>query len=108
MLHTASPFYSQDGSEEKLVVPAVQGTQNVLASCNKNGVKKVALTASTACVYVVYGTTAEDHVFTDADWSPEDLLREKENWYCLSKVKAEKMAWEMSKAEGCSFKLTVR
>ena len=25
----------------------------------------------------------------------------------MSKVRAEKVAWEMSKAEGCSFKLTV-
>ena len=50
VLHTASPFYSQDGSEEKLVVPAVEGTKNVLESCNKNGVKRVALTASYVCM----------------------------------------------------------
>eukprot|EP00041_Stephanoeca_diplocostata_P007880 m.113330 g.113330 ORF g.113330 m.113330 type:complete len:342 (-) comp17076_c0_seq1:413-1438(-) len=107
VLHTASPFYSQGGSEDNLVVPATEGTRNVLATCNKFGVTRVALTASTACVYVVYGTTEPNHVFTEEDWSPEDLLREKENWYCLSKVKAEKLAWEMSKAPECTFKLTV-
>ena len=25
VLHTASPFYTQDGTEEKLVIPAVEG-----------------------------------------------------------------------------------
>ena len=47
VLHTASPFYMKGGSEEKLVKPAVEGTQNVLSSCYKLGVKKVALTSST-------------------------------------------------------------
>ena len=61
-------------------MPAVEGTRNVLASCTKAGVTRVALTASTACVYVVYGTTPEDHVFTEHDWSPEDMLRTKKNW----------------------------
>jgi len=107
VLHTASPFYMKDGSEEKLVTPAVEGTRNVLGACQRLGVKRVALTASTATVYVNYGTLAPDYVYTEADWSPEDLLREKKNWYCLSKLLAEKLAWELSREADCPYKLTV-
>jgi len=107
VLHTASPFYTKDGSEDKLVWPAVEGTRNVLTSCRRLGVKKVACTASTANIYINYGTLPADHVYTEEDWSPEGMLREKRNWYALSKVMAEKMAWQLSKEEGCPFQLVV-
>ena len=51
VLHTASPFYFQGGSEESLVTPAVEGTTEVLSACTRLGVEQVVLTASTACVY---------------------------------------------------------
>jgi len=107
VLHTASPFYMKGGSEEKLVKPAVEGTRNVLTSCQKLGVKRVALTSSTASVYVNYGTVPAEHVYTAEDFSPLEVLREKQNWYCLSKLMAEQLAWSMSKEPGCSFQLTV-
>ena len=107
VLHTASPFFFSGGSEDSLVVPAVTGTRNVLDSCRKLNVQKVVLTASTACVYVDYGTVPDDHVYTDKDWSQEPLLREKESWYPLSKTAAERLAWEMSSEEGCPYKLSV-
>jgi cinnamoyl-CoA reductase len=105
VLHTASPFFFANGTEEKLVVPAVEGTKNVLTTCNKLGVKKVVLTSSTAAIYVHHGTFPADHTYTSADWSPEDVMRANVNWYALSKTKAERLAWEMSKEAGCSFKL---
>ncbi|CAE8715553.1 unnamed protein product [Polarella glacialis] len=107
VLHTASPFYMEGGSEEKLVLPAVEGTRNVLSTCRRLGVKRVALTASTATIYVNYGTLPADHVYTGADWSSEELMQKKKNWYGLSKLLAEKLAWELSKEEGCPYQLTV-
>mmetsp|Transcript_42258 Transcript_42258/g.122146 ORF Transcript_42258/g.122146 Transcript_42258/m.122146 type:complete len:350 (-) Transcript_42258:65-1114(-) len=107
VLHTASPFYMQDGSEEKLVTPAVEGTRNVLDACRRLGVRRVALTSSTAAIYVNYGTLPAEHVYTEEDWSPEDLLRERKNWYCLSKLLAERLAWEMSREPGCPYELAV-
>lgn len=105
VLHTASPFYMANGSEEKLVVPAVEGTRNVLNTCNKLGVKKVVLTSSTAAIYVHHGTWPKEHVYSEADWSPEDVMRQNSNWYALSKTIAERTAWEMSKAPGVTFQL---
>lgn len=105
VLHTASPFFFAGGTEDSLVVPAVTGTRNVLDTCRKLGIKKVVLTASTACIYVDYGTRPDDHVYSDQDWSDEALLREKENWYALSKTKAERLAWDLSREEGCPYRL---
>jgi nucleoside-diphosphate-sugar epimerase len=104
VLHTASPFFAST-EEDILVVPALEGTRNVLNTCNKLGVKKVILTSSTAAIYVNYGKLSEDHIYTEDDWSDETLLRENCNWYCVSKVAAEKLAWDMSKAEGSTFQL---
>ncbi|EOD27372.1 hypothetical protein EMIHUDRAFT_73363, partial [Emiliania huxleyi CCMP1516] len=97
-MHTASPFFFANGTEDALVKPAVEGTRNVLDACVRAGVRKVVLTSSTAAVYVSYGTVADDHVWSSADWTSEGLVREKENWYCLSKTAAERVAWEVSRA----------
>ena len=39
VLHTASPFFMQGGTEDLLVTPAVEGTKNVLDACQRLGVK---------------------------------------------------------------------
>jgi nucleoside-diphosphate-sugar epimerase len=105
VLHTASPFFFEGGTEESLVKPALEGTRNVLTTCKELGIKRVVLTSSTAAVYATYGTLPDDHVYDENTWSPRDVLREKGNWYCLSKTLAEELAWEMSKAEDSPFQL---
>jgi nucleoside-diphosphate-sugar epimerase len=106
VLHTASPFFTVDATEENIVPPAVEGTRNVLTSCQASGVGKVILTSSTASVYGWYGCFDETHVMTEEDWSDEQALISANNWYCVSKVRAERLAWEMS-ADGQNFKLAV-
>jgi nucleoside-diphosphate-sugar epimerase len=81
------------------------GTRNVLTTCKASGVKKVVLTSSMAAIYATYGTLADDHVYDELTWSPRDLVREKGNWYCLSKTLAEELAWEMSREEDSPFQL---
>jgi len=100
VLHTASPFFMTGGSEEALVTPALEGTRNVLSTCAALGIKQVVLTSSTAAVYVMYGKLPDDHVYTDADWSDEAAMRERKAWYPLSKLVAEKLAWEICKESG--------
>jgi len=84
----------------------------VLGACRKFGVEQVTLTSSGAAVYVDYGRKAEasesgNHVYTSEDWSLGEVMEEKKNYYCLSKTYAEKRAWELSKEEGCPYKLCV-
>jgi len=112
VIHTASPFYTTGGTRDNLVTPAVEGTEMVLTACRTFDVQYVTLTSSSAAVYVDYGTKAAasesgNHVYTDKDWSPEDVMEEHENYYCLSKTYAEKRAWELSREDGCPYKLCV-
>jgi len=112
VIHCASPFFNAGGTRENLVDPAVAGTEMVLNACKKFNVQRVTLTASSACVIVDYGTKAAasdtgNHIYTSADFSPSDILEEKKNFYALSKLYAEQRAWELSKEEGCPYKLCV-
>jgi len=112
VIHCASPFFNVGGTRENLVFPAVKGTEMVLDACKKFNVKRVTYTASSACVIVDYGTKAEasstgNHIYTDADFSPENILEERSNWYCLSKLLGEKKAFELSKEPDCPYKLCV-
>lgn len=112
VIHTASPFFNEGGTRDNLVRPAVEGTELVLNVCKKFDVKRVTLTASSACVFVDYGAKAAasptgNHTYTSEDFSPADVLESKENWYFLSKLLAEKRAWELSRAPDCPYKLCV-
>uniref|UniRef100_A0A7S4SW69 3-beta hydroxysteroid dehydrogenase/isomerase domain-containing protein n=1 Tax=Ditylum brightwellii TaxID=49249 RepID=A0A7S4SW69_9STRA len=108
VLHTASPYYFEMEIEDRVVRPAVEGTRNVLDACAAEGstVKRVIITSSTAAVFANFSTYPEDHVYDEKDWSPEDLLRSKKQFYALSKTLGEKAAWDMSKIEGCPYTLT--
>lgn len=112
VIHCASPFFNAGATRQNLVDPAVAGTEIVLNACNKFNVKKVTLTASSACVIVDYGTKAAtspggNHVYTDGDFSPHEILEQNCSWYSLSKLLAELKAWEISKKPSCTFKLCV-
>jgi cinnamoyl-CoA reductase len=102
VIHCASPFFMAGGTRDNLVTPAILGTELVLNACEKYKVKQVTLTSSSASVIVDYGEKAAaspsgNHVYTAADFSPADVLEEKKNWYCLSKLLAELRAWELAK-----------
>jgi nucleoside-diphosphate-sugar epimerase len=55
------------------------------------------------------GTSDPSKVFTCYDWTPEEVLREKENWYTMGKLAAERLAWAFSKEphRGAPFELAV-
>lgn len=94
MIHVASPFPAESPRDEMEVIrPAVEGTQNVLEACakTKGGVKRVVMTSSSVAIHA--GRIAEEHVFTEEDWSSE----EGSIPYEKSKLRAEKAAWELVK-----------
>ena len=103
VIHCASPFFNLGGTRENLVEPSINGTELVLNTCDKYGVKQVTMTSSSAAIIIDYGQKAAasptgNHVYTAEDFSPADVLEEKKNWYSLSKLLAEKRAWELSKS----------
>lgn len=99
VMHTASPFVVRgikDGYKD-LIEPAVQGTRNVLESCNRcETVKRVVLTSS---VVAVYGDNADaqGRTLTESDWNTSSSATHQP--YPASKVAAEKAAWDICKAQ---------
>lgn len=65
VFHTASPITSSSDNPDDFMLPAVNGTRNVLSSCVKNNVKFVVLTSSTAAV----APDVEPEVKSESDWS---------------------------------------
>ncbi|KAH9087711.1 hypothetical protein LEN26_019856 [Aphanomyces euteiches] len=94
VLHTASPVELKNQNRDQLVAPAVQGTLNVLRSAARTpGIRRVVLTSSMAAVYIHCDTKPVEHVFTEDDWSHEELIEKNKMWYCVSKTLAERAAW---------------
>ena len=108
VFHVASPLPLKiPKNADVLIKPAVEGTTNVLRACAESGtVKRVVLTSSLASVSSgMYGNpgAAQDHVYTESDWSDESTCPPYER----SKLKAEQAAWEFVKQleEGKHFEL---
>lgn len=102
VIHTASPFVIKGlkDAQKELVDPAVMGTRNVLDSANRiASVKRVVLTAS---VVSVYGDAQDMHdaglkAFTEKQWNTTSSVDHQP--YNYSKVAAEKVGWEMARAQ---------
>ena len=92
--HLASPFpLSNPRNEDDLIVPAVNGTLNVLKACAEAGtVKRVVVTSSCAAI----GNTDDSHVLTESDWISE----EDASAYYKSKLRAERAAWDFVEKMG--------
>jgi dihydroflavonol-4-reductase len=92
VIHAASPYALnvQDPARD-LVLPAVQGTRNVLSACQRAGVARVVLTSSMAAI-----TDEPDssRTLTEADWNTKSTLTR--NPYYYSKVLAEREAWTIA------------
>jgi len=94
VLHIASPFPRElPKREEDLIIPAKNGTLNVLKAAAKNGVKRVVLTSSSGAI--TYGKPAgrESGTYSETDWT--DVTNKKDSTpYFRSKTIAEKAAWD--------------
>ncbi|XP_076892907.1 cinnamoyl-CoA reductase 1-like [Bidens hawaiensis] len=104
VFHTASPVPpgSVPDPEVELIKPAVDGTLNVLKACCEVNVKKVVYVSSVAAIAVV-PNRPQDRPLDETFWSDQELCRSNNDWYCLSKTKAESEAWEFSRTNGINF-----
>jgi nucleoside-diphosphate-sugar epimerase len=98
VLHVASPVRpGQFANEDKLIVPARDGTLRVLRTARDAGVKRVVLTS--AFHAVSWGHPHSDHTFTENDWTVLD--GPGVDAYGKSKTLAERAAWDfMAAADG--------
>jgi nucleoside-diphosphate-sugar epimerase len=103
VLHLASPFPAADPEDEDdVLLPARDGTLRVLAAARDAGVRRVVVTSSFAAVG--YGQDVpDDHVFTEADWTPPDATGVRA--YIKSKAVAERAAWDFVQRDGGGLEL---
>lgn len=102
VIHMASPFLMETKSpQQELIDPAVKGTLNVLAACQKTDtVKRVVLTSSLAAIS---DGPDDNYVFSENDWNQKSSL--KRNTYFYSKVLAERAAWDFVREHNTRFDL---
>ena len=102
VIHTASPYFlDATDPQHDLVDPAVNGTEGVLAACQRaRTVKRVVLTSSMAAI-----TDEPDarRVLTESDWNMKSSLTR--NPYYYSKTVAERAAWQFVERERPPFDL---
>ncbi|GJN29294.1 hypothetical protein PR202_gb17509 [Eleusine coracana subsp. coracana] len=84
---------------EKMIEPAIRGTQYVITAAADAGVKRVVFTSSIGTVYM---NPYRDPIkpVDDTCWSDLDYCKKTENWYCYAKTVAEQGAWEVARKRG--------
>jgi len=103
VLHVASPFPAVSPEDEnELIIPARDGALRVLKAARNAGVKRVVLTSSFAAIG--YSKDSKDHVFTELDWTDENVQLPA---YIKSKTVAEKAAWDFIEKEDGNLELVV-
>lgn len=107
--HVASPYFLATSDPWKeLVLPAVEGTRNVLASAVKadaaaGKLKRVVVLSSFAAVNNINKMSRPGYVYTEADWNPiteEQAHSGGSPGYLASKTFAERAAWDVLRGEG--------
>lgn len=102
VLHVASPLGGgTPGDRNSLVAPARDGTLRVLRAAAKAGVKRVVMTsaAATARPPLTTDQTSDESIWADPDDPQFDAYR-------VSKILAERAAWDFMNREGGTTQLT--
>ncbi|XP_074280381.1 cinnamoyl-CoA reductase 1-like [Silene latifolia] len=98
VFHLASPNVIGQvvDPEKELLEPAIKGTKNVLTAAKELGVKRAVVTSSISSIVPSPNWPADVPKGEDC-WTDEEYCRSKGLWYPLSKMWAEKAAWEVAK-----------
>ncbi|CAN6286380.1 unnamed protein product [Urochloa humidicola] len=102
VFHLASPCIIDAVSDPKkqLVVPAVEGTLNVLhAAKEAGGVRRAVVTSSISAIVPSPGWPAGE-VRDERCWADVDYCEKNGLWYSASKTLAERAAWKFSEENG--------
>uniref|UniRef100_A0ACD5WCU6 Uncharacterized protein n=1 Tax=Avena sativa TaxID=4498 RepID=A0ACD5WCU6_AVESA len=102
VFHLASPCTVDQvlDPQKELVVPAVEGTLNVLRAAKEaGGVRRVVVTSSVSAVVPCPGWPAGE-VLDERCWTDIDYCDKNGVWYPASKALAEKAAWKFAEENG--------
>ncbi|KAI0349758.1 NAD-P-binding protein [Trametes cingulata] len=109
IMHVASPVNLRAEDPDELIIPAVQGTLNLLQSALKyrSTVKRVIITSSCAAVMTPPQAGVAPRVYDENDWNEWSVQHVREKGrdaipldkYRASKVLAERAAWEFYERE---------
>ncbi|OHW99286.1 NADPH-dependent methylglyoxal reductase gre2 protein [Colletotrichum incanum] len=113
VIHVASPFhYNVTDPKKDLIDPAVLGTTGVLKAIKEScpNVKRVVVTSSFAAILNPgFIATRTEKTYSEEDWSPltlEDAYSNGVNAYVVSKLLAERAAWDFVATEKPNFTLS--
>ncbi|CAD6207308.1 unnamed protein product [Miscanthus lutarioriparius] len=102
VFHLASPCTVDPvkDPQNQLMVPAVEGTRNVVrAAKDAGGVRRVVVTSSISAIVPSPGWPA-DEVLDERCWTDIDYCEKNGVWYPASKALAEKAAWKFAEENG--------
>ncbi|OGE47017.1 hypothetical protein PENARI_c075G08836 [Penicillium arizonense] len=115
IIHTATPFQMQvENNERDLLIPAIEGTKNILRSINENvpNLRRLVLISSFASIIDLSKGNRPDYVYSEKDWNPMSYQEAAKKGtsgaeaYCAAKALAEREAWDFVKRECPSWDLT--
>jgi dihydroflavonol-4-reductase len=98
VMHVAAAIRADEPKDSSLVIrPALEGTERVLKAAHAAGIKRFIMTSSIATVGYGHGHTTGRRVYDETYFTNLDGM--KFTWaYCIGKTKAERLAWDFSKA----------
>ncbi|KAK3148939.1 hypothetical protein QOZ80_3AG0210700 [Eleusine coracana subsp. coracana] len=102
VFHLASPCTVDrvDDPQKQMMVPAIEGTLNVLRAAKKAGaVRRVVVTSSVSAIVPNRGWPAGE-VVDERCWTDIDYCEKNGVWYPASKALAEKAAWKFAEENG--------
>ena len=101
VFHVASPCTLEDPKDpqKELIIPAVQGTLNVLEASKRFQVKRVVLTSSISAL-VPNPNWPPNKPFDESSWTDLDYCESRKKFYPVSKTLAEKAAWDFAGKNG--------
>ncbi|KAI0407943.1 NAD dependent epimerase/dehydratase [Xylaria palmicola] len=108
--HTASPFHFKfTDAKTEILDPAIKGTTSVLEAIKKYAptVRRVVITSSFAAILSPSELANPNKTWSEADWNPstyeDGLTGPPGTTYRVSKVLAEKAAWDFKEREKPNF-----
>lgn len=105
IFHTASPIDFSLDTFEKMVVPAMRGSEVLLASALKAGPQLKAVVVTSSVVAIIDPPKTPDHVYTEAEFATVNLERATQErggsvktpgnvLYSASKTAADRAVWK--------------